>query len=229
VAYAYRASTSAGNASGGALSINKPAGTVDGDLLVAVLYLESDTNTWTPPAGWNTSAALTQDNTGSLQMQVFWKIASGEGASWSWTPGTNNWRSGVVAAYSGGSGSGERVDIAGGSQGDAISPVTNQTAPSVSTTVVDDLLVFGYGNFSGTNVTAMTGTASNLRVSFGGCTIADANRASTGATGTSAPSSGPGSDTYAALHAAFLLAPGGAAATSFLIPPPRMPLALLAR
>lgn len=212
MAYTYRSSTSAGNASGGALSINKPTGTADGDLLIAVLYLESDTNTWTPPAGWNTSAALTQDNTGIFQVQTFWKIASGEGASWSWTPGSNNWRTGVVAAYSGGSGSGERVDVAGGSQGDGVNPVTNQTAPSVSTTVVDDLLAFCYGNFSGTNVTAMTGTASSLRVSFGGTTIADANRASTGATGTSAPSSGPGTEDYAALHVALFLAPGGGAA-----------------
>lgn len=212
MAYAYRASTSAGNSSGGAVTINKPTGTVDGDLIIVVAYLESDTNTWTAGSGFN--SVTTVVNTGSHKLQMWYKWASGEGASWTWTPGTNNWRTIVCASYSGGSGSGTAPDITGTAQGDAISPVQNQTAPSVTTTAANDLLVFGYGNFSGTNVTSMTGAATSLRISFGGCTIADANRASAGATGTSAPNGGPGSDDYTAIHAAFFLSPAGGAAVT---------------
>lgn len=209
MAYAYRASTSAGNASGGAVTVNKPTGTVDGDLILVAAYLESDTNTWSSVgSGFNTSASLTVDNTGIFQLQAWWKIASSEPASWTWTPSASNWRTVVCASYSGGSSSGERVDVTSSAQGDGVVSGA-QTVPSVTTTVADDLLAFFYANFSGTNVTAMTGAATNLRISFGGLTIADATIASPGATGTSRPSSGIGTEDYAAIHAALFLSPGG--------------------
>lgn len=210
MAYAYRASTSQGNASGAGLTVTKPAGTADGDLIVVVAYLESDANTWASVgAGFTTAAGLVQANTGAFSVRVWWKIASGEPASWTWTPTSSAWRTVVAASYSGGSGSGERVDVSGGSQGDSVL-VANQTAPSVTTTVADDLLVFAYGNFSGNNDTGTTGAASSMRVWFGGLTIADATIASPGATGTTRPSGAVlGTEDYAALHAAFFLSPGG--------------------
>lgn len=210
MAFAYRASTSAGNASGGALSINKPTGTASGDLLVAVLYLENDTNTWSSvPSGW--TLATSQVNTGLFKIWVYYKWAGGsEPSSYSWTPTTNNWRTAVMAAYSGGSGSGSQPDVSGGSQGDGITPSTDQTAPSVTPTADHDLLVFGYGNFSGTDVGSMSGKATNLRISFGGTTIADFLDVSpAAATGTSSPSSGVGTQDYAAVHVGFFLSPGG--------------------
>lgn len=214
MAYAYRASSSAGNASGGSVTINKPTGTVDGDLIIVGAYLESDTNTWSSVGSGFTSIA-SQVNTGLFSIRLWYKWAASEPASWNWVPTSNNWRTVVCASYSGGGGSGDPFDVSGGSQGDAVNPVTSQTAPSVTTSTADDLLVFLYGNYSGTNVTSVTGAASNLRVSFGGLTIADANRASAGATGTTAPSGGPGSDDYAAMHIALLLNPGGGAVTLY--------------
>lgn len=206
MAYAYVASTSAGNASGGSVVINKPTGTLDGHLAVVGTYLEPDTNGWTPGSGFTLLAS--QVNTGLFRLDFWYKWCSGEPSSWTWTPTSNNWRTIVCASYSGGGGSGNPYDIHGGSQGDSVLN-TSQTAPSVTTTTADDLLVFLYGNYSGTNTTAMGGTASNLRVSFGGLTIADVNRASAGATGTSWPSSGVGTEDYAAMHIALLLTPGG--------------------
>lgn len=210
MAYAYRASTSAGNASGGALTINKPSGTTTGDLIIVVAYLESDTNTWAS-VGSGFTSVITQVNTGSFKLQVWYKwCGASEGASWTWTPSSNNWRAAVCASYSGGAGSGNPVDVTGGSQADSVLN-TSQTAPSVTTTAANDLLVFGYGNFSGTNTLTMAGAASTLRISFGGVVIADATIASASATGTTSPNSGPGTETYAAVHAAFLLSPGGTA------------------
>lgn len=205
MAYSFRAATSAGNASGGALSINKPAGTVDGDLIIVVGYLESDTNTWSS-IGTGFTEAKNQDNTGLFDLRIWYKWASGEPASWTWTPTTTGWRTLVCASYSGGGGSGNPVDVTSGAQADGVT-TPNQTAPSVTTTVANDLLIFGYGNFSGTNVTSMSGAAANLRVSLGGCTIADANIATASATGTSNPLGGPGTEDYAAMHAAFFLNP----------------------
>jgi len=208
MAYAYVASTSAGNASGGSVVINKPTGTLDGHIAVVGAYLESDTNSWSS-IGSGFTLLASQVNTGLFRLDFWYKWCSGEPSSWTWTPTSNNWRTIVCASYSGGGGSGNPYDIHGGSQGDAVNPNTNQTAPSVTTTTADDLLVFLYGNFSGNNVTSVTGAASNLRISSGGLTIADANRASAGATGTTAPNGGPGTEDYAAMHIALLLTPGG--------------------
>lgn len=217
MAYAFRTPNgigSAGNASGGSLTLNKPSAVADGDLLVVTAYLESDTNTWTTiPSGWNTSAALTIVNTGAFFVQVFWKIAASEGASWAWVPTTNAWRTLSIASYTGGTGSGERVDVSAKAQADT-ALAGAQTAPTITTTVNDDLVTFNYGNFSGTDPAGtQVGFCTNLRVTLGGVDVADALKAVAGATGTSAPNSGIGSQTYAAVHVGFLLAPGGAAAS----------------
>lgn len=217
MAFTYRSSTSQGNASGGALTVTKPAGTVDGDLIVVVGYLESDTNTWSG-IGSGFTEVKNIDNTGLFDVRVWYKWASGEGASWTWTPNTNAWRTVTAASYSGGSGSGTQPDVSSSAQGDGVL-ANSQTAPSVTTTTTDDLLVYGYGNFSGTNITAMIGAATNVRVALGGCSICDANIATASATGTSAPNGGVGTEDYAAAHVAFFLSPGGGgAATGFMTP-----------
>jgi hypothetical protein len=212
MALAFRtgSTTSAGNASGGSLSVNKGTGVVDGDIMVVNLYLESDTNTWgTVPSGW--TSVFRQANPGRFNIEMFVKRAASEGASWAWVPTTTGvWRVAVFAAYSGGTGTGTILDLANGSQGDLVN-ASSQTAPSITTTGPDRMLVFGYANWLAVNVTAMAGAASNLRISSGGDTIADALRASAGATGTSNPSAGPGTDDYAALHAALISDTSGAA------------------
>lgn len=214
MALAFRAgsTTTAGNSSGSSLTVTKGAGVADGDIMVVNLYLESDTNTWaTVPTGW--TSVFRQANAGAFNLELFVKRASSEGASWVWAPTTGSvFRTGVFAAYSGGTGTGTILDLANGSQGDAVSPNTSQTAPSIITTGADRMLIFGYGNFSGAaEVTATTGAATNVRVSLGACCIADALRAGAGATGTTAPSAGPGTETYAAIHAALLSDTGSAA------------------
>ena len=207
MSYSYRASTSGGNGSGGAVSISKPAGVAAGDLIVVAAYLESDTNTWTPDASFTSLAS--QVNTGLFSLQVWYRWADGsEPASWAWTPASSNWRTIVCVAWSGGPGSGSPLDISAGAQGDG-DLVSNQNAPSVTTTAADDLLVFVYGNYSGISPGDTTGAATNMRVTLGGLTIGDATIASAGATGTSGPDSAVGTEDWAALHIALLASGGG--------------------
>lgn len=198
--------TSAGGASGGALSINKPTGAVDGHLAIVAAYLEDDTNTWASTNGF--ALLKEQLNAGAFSLRLYYKWCSGEPSSWTFTPTSTAWRTLVCAVFSGGSGSGDPLDVSSGAQGDGVSPVTSQTAPGITTAVDEDLVVWAYGNFSGTNVTAMTGFATNLRVSFNGLTLADAVQTVAGATGTSAPSTGPGTEDYAAIHAGLLINSG---------------------
>jgi hypothetical protein len=200
MAFAYRSGSSAGNSSGGSIAPSKPAGTVDGDLLIARAYLEDDTNTWSSvPSGWTLAGSIA--NTGGFKLWVYWKVASGEPASWTWTPTTNNWRTITVDAYSGGVT--PAVDVVGaGGQADGVIG-TSQTAPSVTSIDDNDLIAFSYGNFSGTNPTTISGFTTNLRTAFGGVAGADATKTPAGATGTSWPSAGIGSEDYAAIHIAF--------------------------
>ena len=229
---AYRSGSfvSAGNASGGNLTLTKPTGTVDGDRVVISVYFEPAGTTITVSGGpWE---SVTIDNTGAFRLQTFTKIASSEPASYTISNSTagDQWRSACGVAYSGGSGSGTLIDATGTgtAQGDGVL-VGSQTAPSIDPTSTDTMVVFGYGNYSGTDVTSTTGFCTNFRGSIGGCVIADAVNATGAATGTSRPSGGPGTEDYAALHMAIIADIAGAAATSQPIFPARMPAAILAR
>ncbi len=209
MAYTFRAGASAGNSSGGDVSPSKPAGTADGDLLIARAYLEADTNTWaTVPSGWSLAGSIA--NTGGFTLWVYWKVASSEPASWTWTPTTNNWRTITVDAYSGGVT--PAVDVVGtGGQADGVLPAS-QTAPSVTTIDDNDLVAFSFGDFSGTNPTSIGGFATNLRTTFGGVAGGDATKTPAGATGTS-NAGGTGTEDYAAIHIAFAI---GASSTPVL-------------
>lgn len=212
MALAYRAGSfvSAGNASAGDLTINKPTGTVDGDLVVILTYFEPDTCTITISPGTWVSEVIA--NTGAFKLQMFYKRAASEPASYTISNDVagNQWRIAAGAAYSGGTGTGTLKDVASSAQADAVVD-GSQTAPSVTTTGADRMLTFGYGNFGGNNPSSTPGAASNLRGALGGLTISDALRASAGATGTTG-ASGAGTQDYAAIHLAIISDTGGATA-----------------
>lgn len=75
---------------GTSVTVTKPAGTADGDLLVAVIA-EAGTGAITAPAGWTLAGDATAGT--SLRSAIYWKIASSEGASWTWTLASSarNW------------------------------------------------------------------------------------------------------------------------------------------
>lgn len=87
---------SAGGA-GTTITITKPTGTVDGDFLVAHIIADGNVS-FTPPAGWTT---LKEHNSGAHKQGIYWKFASGEGASWAWTLGSSETFIGGVVRVSG--------------------------------------------------------------------------------------------------------------------------------
>lgn len=215
MAYTFRAATSTTPGSGTTLTVTKPAGVVDGDLLVAVGYTEG---AWSSGgAGWNSSSDIEVSNTGgTFLVKVWWKIAASEPANWTWTS-TSAWRGVSCAAYSGALGTGtSRVDKFSSNAGDGITAI-NQTAPSVTPSVDGDLVVYAYGNLNGTAVTACVGFCTNVRVDPGGVCIADAVQGTAAATGTTRPSAGPGTEDFAALHVAFFLDTGSAGGTDLSV------------
>lgn len=190
--------------SGDAQTINKPTGTAEGDIIVFVYYWESDTNVITLPSGF---ASVEQTNPGSFKLGVCWKRAAGsEPSNYTFTPGTNSqWRSLVGAAYQNGTGLGALLDVSAGDEGDAES-ITLQLSPSVTTRGVDRLLLWSYGNFSGTDgdLTPI-GAVTTARGWSGGTALGDVAIASASATGTTRPDGGTiGSETWAGLHVALI-------------------------
>jgi len=62
------------------VTVTKPTGTVDDDLLIVAIYHE-DRTVNSVPSGWGT---VQTGSSGDAAMTVYWKVADTEGASWNW-------------------------------------------------------------------------------------------------------------------------------------------------
>jgi hypothetical protein len=75
-------------ATGTTLTVNKPTGTVDGDLLLAFIALTGTASTpdvSSVPTDWALIRHTSQaDGAGIDRVRSYWKLASGEGASYNW-------------------------------------------------------------------------------------------------------------------------------------------------
>lgn len=104
---AYRSTATATNPTGSdaiAVTVAKPAGTIDGDLMVAVTHGYTP-DTFTAPAGW-TLLGVRDDSTG-LRSRAYYRVADNEGADYTWTfqPGAGGGAIGVsVSSFSGAGG-----------------------------------------------------------------------------------------------------------------------------
>jgi hypothetical protein len=78
-------------------TISKPTGTVDGDFLLGVIYVEDDIAV-TLPAGWTLIVTYDHPNT-PFDIVIAYKRASSEGANWTWTHASAS-TSGFVARFS---------------------------------------------------------------------------------------------------------------------------------
>jgi hypothetical protein len=212
---AYRASTAQGDSSGAGLTVTKPAGTVDGDIIIVNAYLELSSNTWSS-VGSGFTLLKTNTVSGEFTETIWWKRASSEPASWTWTPTSNNWRTVTVASYSGNTGSGNAIDVVSGASGSGTAEAS-QLAPTVTTTAANDMLIFLYSCFGGTHPSSLSGACTNLRSSFAQQAIGDSIIATASATGTTHPV-GVGAQDWGASHVALLLADAGGATSDIPVP-----------
>jgi hypothetical protein len=81
--------------------VNKPAGVVAGNLLVAAVA-SSDSNSWSIPSGWTKLAELVGVPLYDHSVTVFTKVAGGaEPSSYTFDAGSSLKQSGVIAAWGG--------------------------------------------------------------------------------------------------------------------------------
>ena len=143
MAIAYRSHTAQNTSGSGTITIAKPSGVVDGDVLIAFFSEDTDTPRITAPAGWSPMAGTGINADGSIVvgtsavLQCFYKVASGEGASWGFTPSTSYTGVSGVVAYSGGDPS-TPIDVAAGT---STANDTNHTSASITPSVANTMLV----------------------------------------------------------------------------------------
>jgi hypothetical protein len=171
------------------ITIPKPAGAVEGDLLLAVVAHQGGTaRGMTPPTGWTAvpNGDIAQGT--NARIHAWYRVAGAEEPDaylFTLTGGSAQDTAGGILAISGANTA--PIDASAG-QANATSS-KNATAPSVTTTVPSTLLVYGGSANSGVTFTPPVGMTEHLDLATTGTyrvatTVATQERAATGATGT---------------------------------------------
>lgn len=197
--------------SAGAASIvvNKPTSTADGELLVAYVTAD-DFAAITAPSGWTQFTGSPQSVSANLKGAAYYKVASGEGASWTWTTAGAKLYEGYVARYTGLTSTPH--DISNGAAGST--GAATVTAPAVTTTAADDLVVRVAGTWNATSVSFASGSSRINAGSNGDLMILyDQDQAAAGSTGTNVATANT-TNAMVAFTGAFLQSGGGGGSTA---------------
>ena len=150
--------------------------------MVAFVAVRQASNTITPPTGWN--LVLRQNSSSSLATATYVKVAgSSEPASYTWSFGTAGEASGWIASYIGVNTT-TPVDASHAQYNASTSNVDNS---GVTTTVANDMLVYGVGIVAATSVNDPAGFTEVWRTGSRNSTTSEMSQeidTSTGATGT---------------------------------------------
>ena len=179
------------------ITVSKPTGTVDDDLLITAIYYEDRTIS-TSPSGWILLQNSAFANSG---LAVYYKIASSEGASWDWVLDSNANAGAICLRIDGYAPS---LKISTSAVGTSVDDPTPTLVNSVTPTYANALLVFfvGVGDITTSGVSAYAIATDNpswteqADLSGGGLdtlAVATANRTQTTATGNSSCTIGDGS------------------------------------
>ena len=153
---------SATNPGGSSLTINVPSGTVNGDVMIAVLAWYTATSI-TPPSGW-TLIATQPDGEGIGYNSSYYRVAASEPANYTWNWSGTSYPAGIIYTFSGVNTS-TPIDVSQVESGTSTLP----TAPSVTTRVSNDYLINTFEFNGGSAFTIPSGMTSggNIPYSFG--------------------------------------------------------------
>jgi hypothetical protein len=172
------------------LTVNAPAGVVNGDVLVATLEVDADPATVTGPGGWTMAVDVATGNGsgGRFHAQVWYKVAgASEPTSYSWGVPGGVWVDIGVLDYAYVNTASPIDAIAARDAGTTSAPTT----PAISTGQANDMVMAGFVNYNTISFTA--GSGMTQRYNFDSNTAQDAVQAAAGTTGTrTATSSAPG-------------------------------------
>jgi len=177
-AVAFVGASSAGNGAGATtLVINKPAGVVQGHLMLATTTA-TGSGAITAPSGWTVVQDTTQGT--AIRQISYYKVASAsESASYSWSLGTSRAASGGIVDYSGANQT-VPIDSSAGAAGTG-----SATIPSVTTSAAGDKVVVAVSFGTSTTVTSDASTTERYDINSTATTneAADFTQVTAGATG----------------------------------------------
>lgn len=196
----FRSSATANTATASSLTITKPTGTVDGDVMIAIINANDSATTITPPTGWTLIRSITSGDTISANISTYYKAASSEGADYQFSFSASVRAAGAISTFIGV----RTTDVIDVENGRTTISNTNKISPDITTTEDNTMLVFLTAADSGTTINhtppiGMIEAADSGSVS--GCEIAYFSKATSGATGTYV-----GISSSVAISANFLLA-----------------------
>lgn len=155
-AIALRAVSTANNGTGStSVTLSPPTGSVAGDVLVAYIATRGGSSTITSPAGW-TSVTSAASST-ALKGGVFTKAYSASDTTYGFTLSASAKAAGIIVGYSGA----DVVSVADVANSQANASSTTMTAPSITTTQANTMLVGLYASATSTTYTA--GSSMTLR------------------------------------------------------------------
>jgi MSHA biogenesis protein MshQ len=125
------------------LTINVPAGTVAGDIMIASIAVRTSAVLITPPAGWSAQAATVQNAGASSRQQIFTRVATaGEPANYTWTFDlAHSGAVGAILSYSGVDTAAPIDAFAGNTTPQGGDTNLQHRALSVTTTVADAMVI----------------------------------------------------------------------------------------
>lgn len=128
------------------ITINKPTGVVDGDLMIAAMCGGQSAATWTGATGWTEVA----DQGATPNLRIAYKIAASEGANYTFTASANVNKAAVIVAYRNASYS--NIGTFGTSTAQ-----TAVVAPSISVAADNSVLIACFGTRNGTTFSTPSG------------------------------------------------------------------------
>ena len=152
MAVAFKNATAANVASGTNWVITKPGWVADGDMLIMALGSDSVHAVTAVPSGWTIIQVTIGTGADDSSMTLYWKQASGEPATWTWTMGASESGASALVGYTGHLASTAPESVAGTRPGSS----TSQAAPAITPSENNCMVVAFYGTDP---AAAPTGTA----------------------------------------------------------------------
>lgn len=158
--------------------VTAPSGIADGDILLAEMYAEPSTQIISPPAGFSSVVAVTNE-AANFRMEIYWKRAAGESGNYTFTESGNTWGAGSISRISGAISTGNPINVVG--TGDTGSGL-GSSASAITPTLPESLLIFLQQGFNGIARTPPAGMDENVEAA-NGAYWATVQKASSGGTG----------------------------------------------
>jgi len=146
------ATTGTNGSSSKTLSLSKPSGVINGDVMIAQVTVSNASTTITEPSGWN--LIRTTQSSGSIKMATYYKVASStEPTSYTWTTNSSQAATGGISAFSGVNKT-NPIETSSGKYNDSTATVS---FAQVTTAVANDMVLAFVGVSGNTTVTPPSG------------------------------------------------------------------------